>query len=377
MLKWLSGKAAVKMFLILLVTMLAAACSTSTVSNSPAPSNPPAGSGAGGGSPNEGARPADNRVLSIGTLPIGGSYHAVGSGLASVISTNSSLQVSVKPFAGFPAWGPLLDKGELEMGVVSAQDTVWALKGENGFPTMKNVRMMVRGNFIDTTGLVVRADSDIKSNADLKGKRISSDYPGTMTGKMSVEATLAANGLTWDDVTPVPVPTTIAGIEALRDNRLDAAYALTPNTPIMVEVHNAIGLRVLPFIDNTDPKDIDNISPDVVETVREYIPGAQMVVVKPSGFITEESIGFAYPTLLVASAHLDDESVYEMMKTIWEHHEKLHSVHPWLQAYTPDNMFDPEPVVPYHPGAVKFFKEIGLWNDSVEKIQQDLLKIAS
>jgi len=79
----------------------------------------------------------------------------------------------------------------------------------------------------------------------------------------------------------------------------------------------------------------------------------------------------------MASAHLNDETVYEVMKTLYAHYEKLHPIHLWLSSWDPEQMFEPNPSLPYHPGAVKFFKEEGMWNDDMEKLQQELLNAAN
>jgi uncharacterized protein len=317
-----------------------------------------------------------NKVLSIGTTPVGVSYNAIGNGLAKVISTNSSLKVSVKPSNGVSAWGPQLEKGEIELGVGSGPDMAWAFKGENGYQPTKNMRLLVRGNYLSVTGAVVRKDADIKSIGDLKGKRVSSDYPGSAIAKKILEATLTINGLSWDDVKQVPIPTTAAGIEALQDNRVDASFALTPTTPIMQEVHNSVGLKSINFIDDVTPETIDSVPQSVVDEINKIVPGVRLTKVAAQGYIAEEGVGVEYPSQLVASTHLDDESVYELMETLWAKYEELQPIHAWLKTWTPETMFDPSPTVPYHNGAVKFFKDKGLWNDEVEKVQQELLKIA-
>jgi TRAP-type uncharacterized transport system substrate-binding protein len=97
----------------------------------------------------------EKAVLSIGTTPVGASINAVGSGVASVISTNSSsVQMSVKPFAGVSAWVPLLGKGDLDLGFATIPELTWAFKGENGFGAMKNMRLVVRGNYLKATGIL-------------------------------------------------------------------------------------------------------------------------------------------------------------------------------------------------------------------------------
>jgi uncharacterized protein len=329
-----------------------------------------------GSSSKEKAPAKTNEVLSIGTTPVGVSYNAIGNGLAKVISTNSSLKVSVKPSNGVSAWGPQMEKGEIQLGVGSGPDMAWAFKGENGYQPVKNMRLLVRGNYLSVTGAVVKKDSGINSVADLKGKRVSADYPGSAIAKMILTAVLQANGLSWDDVKGVPIPTTAAGIEALQDNRVDAAFALTPTTPIVQEVHNAVGLKSINFLDGVTPDKIKDVPQSVIDKINSVVPGVRLTAVPAQGYIAEEAVGVEYPAQMVASSLLNDDSVYELMETLWASYEELQPIHAWLKTWTPETMFDPNPTIPYHPGAVKFFKDKGLWNDDVDKIQQDLLKLA-
>jgi len=376
--KWASG------FLLLLIFAVASACGNPAAPASNQPSSgdhaaPESGAAPTHESPDEAAQNnALKTNLSIASPPIGSSYNASASGIASIVSQHSELRLSVKPFAGVPAWGPLLDKGEVDLGLAAMPEEVWAFHGTNGFEPLKNQRMLVRGNFINNTGPVVRKDSGIHSIADLKGKRVASDFPAGPNTKALMEATFAANDMSYDDVRKVPIPTTVAGIEAIRDDRVDASSMMTPTTPIIVETHNAVGLRALHFLDNVEPNsdNLQQVPQKTKDLIRSHMPGAELTVVQPEGFITEPTIAIRYPTAMVASAHLNDETAYEIVKTLFEHYEKLHPIHAWLSEYTPERMFDPNPPLPYHPGAVKFYKEKGLWTDELEKIQQDNLNAA-
>lgn len=316
--------------------------------------------------------------IAIATNPVGSAFNALGNGLASVISLNSDVQASVQPSAGVSAWAPSLNRGEVGLGVGNGPELIWAFNGEHDMEEpQKNIRLVVRGNYIAATGIVVREDAGINKVDDLKGKRVTSDYPGSIIGKMIIEASLVANNLTWKDVNNTPVPTITAGIEALQNSRVDAAFALVPSSPVMQEVHNAIGLRALHFYEGISPEQIDQTPQHIVDEITARVPGARMTVVKPLGYVEQDTVAIEYPSMMVSSAHLTDEAVYEILETLWAHYEELHPVHVWFKSWSPDLMFDPNPAIPYHPGAVQFFKDKDLWNDEVDKIQEELMKKAT
>lgn len=354
------SKTMFRLLSVVLILALVTACSSGN-----------GGSASNGQDQNEG-----QKTISIGTPPVGASYNAVGSGLAKVISNNSSVRVTVKPSQGPSAWGPQLNKGEIQLGVASGPDLAWAFKGVKGYKKpMKNMRLLVRGNYLTATGIAVRKDSDINSVADLKGKKVAT-YPGAAIGEMGVEATLVANGLTWDDVQKVPTPSLFEGMKALQDRRVDAAFAMTPKTPVSQQVHNQVGLRGPDLLDDYSAEDIDDVPQEIIDKLTSRIPGVKLTVAQPAGYLKEKTLGIKYPAEMVTSTHLSEDKAYEIMETLWNNYKKLHPVHVWLKSWTPEQMFDPNPTIPYHPGAVKFFKDKGLWNDKVDKIQKSLLEAA-
>jgi len=360
-----------KLTAVLLAAALSLITACSQGNNTPAanPGNQPQAPAGGG----------KNVKINYTTSPIGTSVNTIGNAIASVISLNSDVQISVQPVAGMNVWLPQIDLGQSGLGSDAAPEMVWAFEGKADYgykQPVKDIRMMVRGNYISVTGLVVRADSGIKSVADLKGKRVAGGYPAAVFARVTTEAVLAANGMSMSDVKEVPVATIVAGMEALRDNRVDATFALVPSSPIMMETHNSVGLHALNLLDNTRPDEINTVPENVFNEISSRIPGSELTVVKPEGYIANDTVAFKYPLYLVSSSQISEDAVYTMMDTLWNHYEDLHPIHPWLQEWTPEQFFDPHPTLPYHEGAVKFFKEKGLWNDDVEKIQQELLKKA-
>lgn len=313
--------------------------------------------------------------LIIGTHPSGSSYHTTGSAVANVVNEHSSLQVTVQPYEGPNAWMPLLNSGEIDMGVISSPDLFWGIQGEYGHPEPhSNVRAFIVGNYPPTVGMVVKEDSDIMTTADLKGKKVATGYAGNHLIHLLSEYHLNSVGLTWDDVEPVPVTAAIDGLEALRDGRVDAALGLGPISAVTMEVHSAVGgLRVLNLAD-VEPENIEDFPEDVAQKIGEGIPGARPAVHEDMGILEgKTATGYEYPIMLATTTKLNEETVYKTLEAIWENYEELHSVHAWLEDWSPDTMFQEKPPVPYHPGSIQFFKDQGLWTEDAEKHHQELL----
>ena len=122
------------------------------------------------------------RSVTLATNPPGTVYYTFGSGLAKVIS-GGPFQVSIQPYAGSSTFLPLLNTGEVELGIVNAVDMglsyrgpKFQIGGRNPFPHAPNLRLVMRGSPL-LVGLLVRKDSPIKTVHDVKGKRMTGEYP--------------------------------------------------------------------------------------------------------------------------------------------------------------------------------------------------------
>ncbi|MCE3243419.1 MAG: transporter solute receptor, family, partial [Deltaproteobacteria bacterium] len=106
------------------------------------------------------------KSAAIGSNPPGSLFYALASGLAKVISDSTSVQTQVQPYSGTSTFLPLLDSGELDLGVVNAVDMGLAYQGpkrlqiggRNPFPHTPNSRLIMRGSPLRSS-LIVKKDS--------------------------------------------------------------------------------------------------------------------------------------------------------------------------------------------------------------------------
>jgi len=316
------------------------------------------------------------KTIGIATHSIGGAYHASGSGVASLISKKTPIIAVVQPFAGPSAWVPIMQSGEVEMGLLSAFDAVCAFKGIYGYeqPYTK-LRAVCRGNEMKSTTLSVLDHSDIYKITDLKGKKVATGYGGNKFLHNLTEAMLNSVEMSWDDVVPVPVPGFRTSLRRLREGRIDAGSTGAPTTPAAMELETAKGVRVLAFGD-MEPKDIkDGTPPDRKALLKRLVPGCYLSVAKGGiGTVDKDTVLITSPVFFAASIDLSTNAVYTVLNGVWENYKDLHQVHPWLKQWTPETMAADMQPVPYHPGAVKFYKEMGIWTPTMEKRQAQLLE---
>lgn len=152
------------------------------------------------------------KSVTLGTNPPGTVFYTMASGLAKAATGVTPFQVALQPYSGTSTFLPLLNGGELEFGVVNAVDMGLAYRGSsfkiggrNPFTHAPNARLVMRGSPL-MVGLLVRKDSPIRSVHDVKGRRMTGEYPAHLAVWYNMFGHLATAGLAWSDVKVVPVP---------------------------------------------------------------------------------------------------------------------------------------------------------------------------
>lgn len=310
--------------------------------------------------------PSSAQTLALAADRPGSTFYTVGSGVAVVANKHSGLKVIVRPYAGPAAYAPVLNSGEVALGVMSASSAYQAFSGKNEQKTAyRNLRLVRAGSASLMLGFLVRKDGPIKTYADLKGKRISSDFGGHLAIANSVRASLKIAGYTWDDVTAIPVSGANDGIDALVAGRLDATWA-SLGQPRAREADTQVGVRYL-SVPNT---------PQAVLIYQEAaFPGARIAVAKPGVVpgIVEPTRLLAYDSYIVANKDVPDATITKLLDGLWEGTKELLPMHPSMRGYSHDASVTDAAVIPYHPAAVAFYKKKGLWDAEAEKRLNALL----
>jgi TRAP transporter TAXI family solute receptor len=309
----------------------------------------------------------------IGTNPAGTAFYAVSAGLAKVISGAGPMQSIVQPYTGSSTFLPLLDSGELNFGIVNAVEmnlgyqgpAKLKISGKNPLPHVPNTRLIMRGSPLHVS-LVVRKDSPIKTVQDIKGKRVTGEYPANIAIWFHIFTELANAGLTWDDVKVVPVPAVNDGVDALIQGRADVSNHAIGVAKIK-EADAAVGVRFLSL----------DCSAQGDARVRNAVPGYYLTTLRAgsSTGIVGDTCVLAYDIYMVGHKGLSNEVVAHSLKAIWDNIDKLPPLNPQFQEWTRERATSAEVTIPYHSGAVQFYKEKNLWNAKLDETQKRLLAI--
>jgi hypothetical protein len=314
------------------------------------------------------------KQVTVATNPPGTVFYAVASGLAKVVSGASGFTMIVQPYAGTSTMLPLLNTGEVDFGLVNAIDMGLAYRGpafqiggRNPFTPAPNLRLVMRGSPL-MVGLLVRKDSPIKTVHEIKGKRMTGEYPAHLAVWYNMFGHLASAGLTWNDVRIVPVATVNDGVDALVQGRADVSqHAL--NSAKVKEADAAVGVRHVS----------SDCSVEGEQRLRTAVPGYYSRRVKAGSVtgVVEDGCFIAYDTYLATTKTLPEPVVEAALKALWDNESQLAPIHPMLKEWTRDRGAGPDVTIPYHAGAIRFYRERGVWMSEMDQVQQRLLGLAS
>lgn len=197
--------------------------------------------------------------------------------------------------------------------------------------------------------LVALADSDINSVADLKGKRVSLDEPGSGT-YVDANLILEANGLSSDDVEAEALKGNAAS-EALRNGKIDAYFVVAGYpTGSIVELASAASIKLVP---------IDGAGAEALAAEHGFFSLSSIPADTYEGVadVATVAVGAQWYT----SEKESEELIYNITKALWndESRKLLDVGHAKGKTITPDTALAGIGV-PLHPGAEKFYKEAGL-----------------
>ena len=290
------------------------------------------------------------RTIAIGTNPAGTGAHAIASALAAIASKTTQVSAKVQPYNGPNAWMPLLESGEIEFGIINILDSNMAATGTGNYKkAYPSIRVVAGGVFPFTAGLIVKDKSEIKQMTDLKGKRIAWDYGGHAINQTWQLAVMEASGLKPTDVTQVRVSNLNDGVRAVPEGKVDAAFT-------------AVGIGVVEEANAMEPVRFMSMpnTPAANKILARY--GASVVKSETAAGVKGDTYVIGYPLHLASMTNVSDKTVYTLLKAWWDNLAELQTMHPLFKKWPKESQALTNFTVPYHSGAVQFYKEAKMWS---------------
>lgn len=288
----------------------------------------------------------------IGTGGTAGTYYPVGGMVANIISVPNKLIATAAASNGSLGNMNSIIGGSLESGFSQSDIATWLYTGTGiaeGRPKATDLRM-IANLYPESVHLVVRKGAGVTKVADLKGKRVSLDEPGSGT-LINAKIILAAYGVKEADIKPEYLKPNQAG-DKLKDGALDAFFFTggAPAGAIVELASSGAGIEIL-NIDGPEAEGLRMFSPFfAVDTIAAE-------TYKGVGAVKTLALGAQW----VTSTKVDNDTIYNMVKALYsaEGQKLMATGHAKGKFVTRANAVKGVGI-PFHPGAEKYYREMGL-----------------
>lgn len=286
----------------------------------------------------------------MGTSGAGSGPYVHGGSIAKILNKHQSVvRLSPQATAGFNENVELVSGGKIEIGQQMAAGLLDAYEGKGAFKgnPHKRIRLLFPYTLV-TCHLVAREASNIKTIEDLKGNKINMGLPAMIT-RIENEFLFQAANIKMEDIKMFQLATG-EGLAALKDGVIDASinyYSIGHG-----------GLLELAFSAKVKVISIPDAVIDQFEKIRG---GIVRITIPANTYKGQESPvkTFAGSNALFARDDLPEEKVYQITKAFWSNLAEVRK-DPAFKELTQDFAYSEKMKVPYHPGALRYFKEIGL-----------------
>lgn len=303
--------------------------------------------GGGGGGTTQG--PSSNLIMATGG--VAGTYYPLGGAMSAVITDRTDLNVTITSTGASAANIVQLAQNEAQLAIVQNDVMHYAFTAteiwsEHALGAVTNLATLMT-LYPETLQIVVEQGSGIYTVEDLRGRRVSIGAPGSGVEANALQV-LGAHGLTRDDISVLQLGFADSA-DAMRDGMADAFFvtAATPNTAIM-ELATARDLRILPITGAA--------AQSLMNAYQFYVQVT--ITVENSGYawLPESVETLAVQATLAATTDMDEQVAYDIVRALIEGRDDIgHDRGRDISAANAVQSIS----VPLHPGAERFFREIG------------------
>ena len=286
-------------------------------------------------------------VLTAGTNSV---YYPLGVALGKAIGkATPDVKTSVQATKGAAENLNLLqaERGDIAFTLADALSAAWKGSDDAGFKAPLKRLRGIAALYPNYVQIVARADSGVRSLADLKGKRVSVGVPKSGT-ELNARTIFAAAGLSYKDFAKVEYLPFGESIELLKNRQIDV-------------ILQSAGLGVLALRDLAASLDIV-VVPIPADIIKKAGDPAYLPAVIPAGTYRNQAADVptaAILNFLVTRDGVSEDVVYEVTKALWTSLDQLVAAHPAAKAIDLKHALEGMPL-PLHPGAQKYYREIGL-----------------
>ncbi len=300
----------------------------------------------------------ERKYVNIGTAGIGGGYYPTGGFICNVLnksrkSQGHNIRCTVESTGGSVANLRSIQAGELDVATVQSDWQFHSYRGTSKFEEAganEDLRFLFSLH-MDTAHLVARADTGVKDFPELEGKTVNignagSGTEGTMTFALSRYGTTP--DAYFGQATRL---TSREQAQALCDGKIDAFFYTTGITASSItEATNTCDASIVNWNDETT----DAMIAEFPYYAKSVIPA------ETYRGQSDEVTTWGLSATLVASANADEDVVYNMVKAVFDNFEDFKAQSTLYTHISREGSVVNGKSVPYHPGAERYYREVGL-----------------
>ncbi|TSA00773.1 MAG: TAXI family TRAP transporter solute-binding subunit [Deltaproteobacteria bacterium] len=292
------------------------------------------------------------KFISIATGGTGGAYFPIGAGLADVINKKlTGYNAAAEVTAASKVNCINVNDGKSDIALVLGDTLSYGYKGDKlgGFAKPLTNLRVIANIYANTIQIVARKESGVTKLTDLKGKKVSVGAPGSGT-EINARQIFAAAGMSYKDFGRTDYLSFSESADQMKNRAIDVTLMSSglPN-PGILDIATTQDITVVP------------IEGELLKVLDKETPFFVPAVIPKGTYRGQDhdvsSVGI--PNFLIVRADLDDKTVYEITKAMFENLDRLVQAHAAAKGIKLENATKGLPV-PLHPGAEKYYREKGL-----------------
>ena len=294
--------------------------------------------------------PTGSTTMTMGTGGTAGTYYAYGAVLGNQIKTSSGVTVNVVSTDGSKANILGIAAGNYQLGTVQSDVMAYAWAGTRSFSEGAVSSFRVIGGLYAEAVQLITMNENIKSVADLKGKKVSIGASGSGVYFNAIDI-LTAAGMTEQDIIP-QYQSFADSADALKDGKIDAAFIVAgAPTPAITELCTSSNAYLVP------------IDGDIASTLKASSPYYTDYVIPANTYKgqTADVTTVTVKATLIVSTTASEEAVYDITKAIFDNMGDI--AHDKAKELSLENATGGM-AAPFHKGAAKYFAEKGVTVES-------------
>jgi len=295
---------------------------------------------------------AQQKYITIGTGGVTGVYYAAGGAICRLVNKDRKahgIRCSVESTGGSVFNINTIKAGELDMGVAQSDVHFNASKGMGQFKEPMPELRAVFGLHPEPVTVVVRKEANIRSFADLKGKRFNVGNPGSGT-RSSLDELIGAMGWKLSDFSLASELKADEHGPALCDGKIDGFFYLVGHPSANIQDPTTVCGAKLVSVTGPAP---EKLVKEKAYYAKATIPGG----LYPNNPQATETYGVL--ATFVSSSKVPSDTIYQVVKAVFDNFDEFKKLHPALAVLTQQAMIKDGLSAPLHDGAAKYYKEKG------------------